>query len=408
VVVQVEVDARAFAATWVREETGEVVGTTLGNTMCWNPRRPWALTIEHEGDRLIAPCGECPGCLEFLRRRLADRLKARYGTKLTRLWIVRIWYPLELQAVLAHKLHRRKGLELEPGWYRLGVDSFAILSREKRLISALLKAIASRHHAEPVRLSRGRRAWRSLTAGLLVSRAVYGEHTNRWYARGLPPAERLRWDVVKRAMQKPWRRRTGARVRTGSRIILVPPAIWSMDGDRMREYRAAAAGASSPEEAMANRRRVAEIVAGAASHLKLDAPAQPALTREQVQTFYATMARRKAARASETPAATPNPSTLLGGGLRSSVHSLSTEGTHDAARELETWLHSGAPPPEMGRERDYEDWLDETWSDGRTRRAILGLRLRDTREQDKAVRQEKFLKELADWVERMRSKIRGG
>ena len=427
---EVQVETRAFAATWVREDTGEVVGATLGNTMCWNPRRPWALTIEHEGDRLVAPCGECPGCLEFLRRRLADRLKAKYsllpsastGTTSTvaagnatagatysgKLWLIRIWYPKELQAELAHKLHRRKGLELEPGFYRLGVDSFAVLSRSKASTPKVLRRLKLRHHVEPIRLSRGRRAWRKLTAGLLVARALYGEQVKRWYARGLPPAEQLKWDVVKKAMQKPWRRRTGARVRTGSKIILVPPAIWSLDGDRMKEYRAAAEAASSPEEAIANRRRLAELVAGASAHLILDAPAQPALSREEVQRFYASMAARKNKGASATAAAALHPSTLLGGGLRSSGHITPPGTAADGAPKLLDWLHSGAPPPEMGRARDYEDWLDECWTDGRTRRVIIEERMLHAREEGVDQGKEKFERELGSWLERMKSKARSG
>lgn len=425
--MRVEVEKAAFAATWRDETTGEVVGYTLGDTMCQSPRRPWALTIENDGDRLIAPCGECPGCLEFLRRRLADRLSRKYGkgtpaggggmsnaaprgvsasaTHSGPLWMVRIWYPAELQVGLSARLHRRKGLELEPGFYRLGVDSFALITHSKDNVPSVLRRVGVRFTVEPVRLSRGRRAWRTLTAGILVARAVYGEQVKRWYARGLPAAERLRWDVVKKAMQKPWRRRTGARVRTGRKIILVPPAIWSMDGDRMKEYRAAAAAASSPEEAIANRRRLAEIVAGAASHLMFDAPAKPALTREDVQRFYASMAARKRRGATETSAAALPPSTLLGGGLRSSLHSGSAPPGPETAVALEEWLHSGAPPPEMGRERDYEDWLDECWNDGRTRRAIIEERM--TQERAKRVDQgkSKFELEVGSWLERMKSKL---
>lgn len=425
--MRVEVETRAFAATWVREDTGEIVGTTLGNTMCWNPRRPWALTIEREGDRLIAPCGECPGCLEFLRRRLADRLKAKYGSvsgaasastttvrgrsasagasSLSPLWMVRIWYPAVLQVGLSARMHRWKDAELEPGFYRLGVDSFALLTRSKGALPQRLRRLGVRFTVEPVRLSRGRRAWRTLTAGIMVARAVYGEQVKRWYARGLPAAERLRWDIVKKAMQKPWRRRTGARVRTGSKIILVPPAIWSMDGDRMKEYRAAAAAASSPEEAIANRRRLAEIVAGAASHLILDAPAQPALSREAVQRFYASMAARKRRGATETSAAALTPSTLLGGGLQSSRHSGAAPPAPDGAVALEEWLHSGAPPPLEGRERDYEDWLDECWSDGRTRRAIIEARMVEEREKRVDQGKEKFEREVGSWLERMKQKL---
>jgi len=181
-----------------------------------------------------------------------------------------------------------------------------------------------------------------------------------------------------------------------------------MDGDRFKEYREAAAAASSPEKVIANRRRLAEIVAGATSHLILDAPAQPALTREAVQRFYAGMAARKNKGATEKSAAALNPSTLLGGGLLSSRRSLLTEGTHDAARELETWLHSGAPPQEMGREREYEDWLDQCWSDGRTRRAILVERATSDDAMRRARERGKYRADIDSWLERMKAKIRGG
>jgi hypothetical protein len=428
--VAVEVKKATFAATWRDEETGEILGYTLGDTMCRSPRRPWAMTGTDDEWQFPLPCGECDGCLERIRRALADRLNSKYGkpgraskenttsaaatyatagvTYSASLWLIRIWYPKELQVELSAKLHRRRGLDLEPGFFRLGTSSFAVLARSKEATPLLLRRLGLRHRVEPIRLSRGRRAWRRLTSGILVARVVYGEEVKRWYARGLPGAERMRWDVVKKAMQKPWRRRTGARVRTGRKIILVPPVIWSMNGDRFKEYREAAASAVSPEEAEGNKRWLAELVAGVATHSKLEAPAQPALSREAVQRFYAGMASRKNQGATETSAAAPNPSTLLGGGLQSSRHLSSNEPPASDPIALETWLHSGAPPPKMGRERDYEDWLDECWSDGRTRRAITESRMLEEREKPVDDRQHKFKLELDAWVERMKGKIHGG
>src|SRR5260370_31770997 len=95
------------------------------------------------------------------------------------LFVIRIWYPKELQVELSAKLHRRRGLELEPGFFRLGTDSFAVLARSKEIIPPLLRRLGLRHRVEPVRLSRGRRAWRKLTAGILVARAVCGEQVKR-------------------------------------------------------------------------------------------------------------------------------------------------------------------------------------------------------------------------------------
>ncbi len=62
----------------------------------------------------------------------------------------------------------------------------------------------------------------------------------------------------------------------------------------------------------------------------------------------------------------------------------------------------------MGREREYEDWLDECWSDGRTRRAIIEARMSQSVLRDRDRGREKFERETQSWLERMKSKIRGG
>ena len=56
---------------------------------------------------------------------------------------------------------RGPDLELEPGMYRLGASSFAVLSRERTLISKVFAGLGLKFRIEPVR----RRAWRALTAG---------------------------------------------------------------------------------------------------------------------------------------------------------------------------------------------------------------------------------------------------
>ena len=213
-----EASGRAFAATW-RDEKGAVVGTTYGGTMCLWPRKPWRIRFSGEGFEGVIRCGECPGCLEFDRRRLMDRLHTRYratgaarcvspstggsansaggADTFTKLFVIRIYAPIELHASLSRKLHRRRGLELEPGMWRMGASSFAILSRSDAWPPLVLRAMGLRFRVHPLRLSRGRRAFRILTAGLLVAREIYGEQINRWYARGLPPADRQKWEVKK-------------------------------------------------------------------------------------------------------------------------------------------------------------------------------------------------------------------
>lgn len=252
-----EASGRAFAATW-RTEQGEVVGTTFGGTMCLWPRKPWRIRFSGDGFEGVIRCGECPGCLEFDRRRLADRLQAKYGEGKGAMFIVRIWAPLDSHAAISHALHRRRGLELEPGMWRLGASSFALLSRERNRVSGLLLLAGVKHRVEPLRLSRGRRAWRVLTAGLIVAREIYGEQRNRFYARGLPAADRQKWEVKKLGSYKSYSRAASPRAWTGRRLVLVPPEVWQLRRADRRSLRGLLTRASDPEGV----KRVMQLVAG--------------------------------------------------------------------------------------------------------------------------------------------------
>jgi hypothetical protein len=334
--------ARAMACTWRNEETGEVVGSTWGGTCCWFPRKPWAIKISRDGLEHVIRCGDCPGCLEFDRRRLSDRLRAKYYPRgverrfdagahhavpsretlgLTApLYLARIYAPLEQHSRLSHSLHRRRGIELEPGYFRLGATSFAVLSRSRGPLAAILRAVRLEHRIESVQLKRGRRAWQPLTAGVLVAREVYGEQVKRWYARGLPKLEREPWQVEKRAMQKPWRRAGGARARTKSSVVLVPPELWRLPRGARRNLRAALSGARDPEGV----RRVMALVTQALGEknrpYNSQKPAVGRLTADQVREWYTRMAARKVAGShpsSESGSSSPN---LLGRGYGSSVH----------------------------------------------------------------------------------------
>jgi hypothetical protein len=281
-VVAEQASGAAFAATW-RDVDNQMVATTWGGTMCWFPRLPWRLRIAREGFEHVVRCGECPGCLEFERRRLADRLAQKYGAqdprlgrkgirgrdgcpgdrKSTRpeLWIVRIYAPLERHAALAHALHRRRGLTLEPGFWRLGRSSFAVLGCVPLEIAAAVKQMGLRCRVERVRFSRGRRAWRSLTAGIAVSRAAYGEQTKRWYARGLPASDRKKWDVIKLSAYKPYSRWASPRAWKSGNLVLVPPEVWRMKRVDRVALRKSMSMAATPELAAA----VAQVLAAQSS-----------------------------------------------------------------------------------------------------------------------------------------------
>ena len=315
-----QTEARAFGATWRDEVTGEIVGTAFGGTVCWFPRKPWTLKLGDPDWEFPPRCRECPGCLELDRRYLADRLKAKYsqvcgkkgrssgqnlGTRPADsqdrgapLFAVRIQAHKYEHASLSRKLHRRPSLELEPGFWRMGTASFAVLtSQAMRLVSALqLMGITAK--AYKVNLSRGRRAWRAITAGISVARDAYGENLNRFYARGLPKREKLTWKVNKSAMQKPWRRATGARVRTGRGVVLVPPELWRMPRTIRRDLRALMAAARTPEETKLALEAVADAFAGRSQQLDPNQPRGARLTTEQVRESYRLRDERKAARLS--------------------------------------------------------------------------------------------------------------
>lgn len=331
----------AFAATW-RNDRGEVVGSTWGGTMCWWPVKPWRIKIARDGFEHVIRCGECPGCLEFDRRRLASRLWNKYGEHYEKrpressresaaaarrpahsnrpLFIVRIWAPLERHAAVAHGLHRRRGLQLEPGLWRLGASSCALLSREKESLTRVLKRAGLRFRVEPLRLGRGRRAFRPLTAGLLVSREIYGEHKNRWYARGLPPAERERWEVQKIGKYKSYDRRRSPRAAAGNRVVLVPPGVWSLSRTDRSALRGHLVRQTNPEGVLAVMGLVADTIRKAGRELPVSAAAQPRLSREQVARWYARNAERAAARTENSAAASSLPPLSEVGGYRSSEH----------------------------------------------------------------------------------------
>jgi hypothetical protein len=330
-----------FAATW-RNSKGEIVGSTFGGTMCWMPLKPWSLRISREDWTGIVPCGECPGCLEFYRRRLADRLDAKYGVPRegqhrTRvkpeapgdhrsgsarpiLYLIRIYAPIEQHAALSRKLHRRRGLELEPGFIRLGATSFAVLSHARRSPPLTLNGEVLETRTEPILLSRGRRAWRSATAGMLVAREAYGEQRNRWYIRGLPAAEKESWNVLSQAGEKGYSRARDPRVWKHGNLTLVPPEIWSLGRGDRRTLRRDLGAASSPEGVARVMAMVSALVARKSQSSLIGPAGRPVLTREQVLESYAMAARRsKAASGSERPLISPSPPSE-GGGYISSVH----------------------------------------------------------------------------------------
>jgi hypothetical protein len=358
-----EASGEAFAATW-RNEQGAIVGKTFGGTMCLWPVKPWRIRFHKDGFEGVMRCRECPGCLEFDRRRMADRLQTKYGlmkpchgagrrgrapvgaaqppSRSSCLFVVRIWAPRDQpdplgivkkpagkkrptqwadnHSRLANKLHRRRGLELEPGMWRLGAGSFALISRSRDPLPALLKRLGLRHRIEPLRLSRGRRAWRVLTAGLLVAREIYGEQRNRWYARGLPAADRQKWEVLKIGKYQSYDRARSPRAWTGRKLLLVPPEVWQLRRTDRLALRGQLLRASDPEGVQRVMRLVADAIRNAKSRFDVSAAPKALLSREAVVRQYQQAAERSRARTDALTADSSITPTSEVGGYVSSEH----------------------------------------------------------------------------------------
>lgn len=351
-----------FAATW-RNQAGEILGSTSSATMCELRRNTWWLRISHEDFTAIVPCGECAGCLEFYRRRLADRLKRKYqdgsasgaarsasatttsaggaGSVRSILYLIQIFAPLEYHAALSRKLHRRRGVELEPGFLRLGATSFAVLSRVKSRPPLRLHGVVLETRTEAILLSRGRRAWRSATAGMLRERTEWGAQVKRWYIRGLPRAEKLDWTVDTQGGAKDYIKDGSPRAWKGNNIVLVPPDFWKLSRAERCAIRTDFGRKFSPE----GYARVIEIVRTALARqsqsLPLSPAVRPVLSREQVVESY----RRRAMKPVDASGSEPPSDFLIppseGGPYVSSVHLGGAGPPPNAAVAAE---HSGLAP----------------------------------------------------------------
>lgn len=344
----------SFAATW-RDDDGAIVGHSFGGTVCWFPKLPGRLRIAGEGFEHIARCRECPGCLELDRRRLADRLVEKYSaahgdevhstrvkgqcrkadrqSSRVALFLVRCYVPLENQGRFAHRVHRIRRLGLEPGFWRLGTSSVALLSRFRAPLVDWLRNKRIAFRIEPLKLRRGRRAWNSLTRGLLIAREKYGENLNRWYAKGLPQIDRQKWQVVKREYEKGYDRQSSPRAWKAGRVVLVPPEAWRLGRLDRRRLRAALRGVADPDQMPA----VAELAGKLASARSLDSllTASPQLlpSREQIEEFYVNQRARRGRRRGAASFDSSSSPTSEVGGYASSEHGIHTQPTAEELAE---------------------------------------------------------------------------
>lgn len=179
-------------AALLRDESGAVVGATCGDTSCWHPPRPGNYeSINQDGDEIAIPCRDCPGCREFYRRYLARRLYEHFKTAQEELWELQIACGLSAQSNVCSRLqHSAIGPSLR-GWCRAGADGVVLIvegANRRQLVPRSVARLISGW--KRIRMSRGRRAFASITAGMVRARAEYGEQVNRFYFRGVKPLPR--------------------------------------------------------------------------------------------------------------------------------------------------------------------------------------------------------------------------
>jgi hypothetical protein len=373
------------AATW-RDPSFKPIATSDARTMCYFPRRPGRLRAVRDGFTSVLRCRDCPGCYEFDRRRLAARLQAHYQNFTAQLWCARIRAPAEDHSRLSRNLHRRSALALEPGLYRCGPSSFQVLGRDEKLLRAALSELERPFRLWRVRLGRGRATWSRLTAGLLVSRAQYGEQTKRWYVAGLKPAEKLTWNIDRIPYEKGYDPRSSPRAWSEGELALVPPAAWALRPRDRRTVRNMYAHASDPESVAA----VMQVVATVAASLQspVNRSERPLLSRAAVAAHYAEMSRRRQVVSDAARAATDE----------------KIDRPAEGGRYASSVLVDNRAPPKLLSESELNAntsaglpvWIEREHKD------------RTARGQADAAKRARTQSWIEEWAERMRSKLKGG
>jgi hypothetical protein len=184
-----------------------------------------------------------------------------------------------------------------------------------------------------------------MSVGLVVARAAYGSNLNRWYLPGLPKLPREPWEIQRVAMQKPWRKWTGARTRNGRNVVLVPPELWRMSAATRSHFRDLQSKCRTPEDVQ-----------------RLKVEIELALTRSQTDLNYS----KPAARPSDIADAREYRRRYLLA-QAAGVHPNSGSGSFPPILDRGDYTtsdHSGNAPPAGV---DEETWLAELGPSGKPR-----------------------------------------
>jgi hypothetical protein len=339
-----------FGATF-RNTAGDIVGRTSARTLCWYPKAPSKFAaVSEDGRRETAiRCGECSGCLEYDAQILRERLRNKYRTVEGQLWAVIVSAAFLEQSKVRKRLSRIASSKGWLGFHRITIGSFAcIATEEPKSLAALSSRICCSMISVKLGAKKRNRSYRLLSQGLLVPRSKWGEQTNRFYHRGLPPREKDRWITSGRGgiRSRHPEFAVGVRAINGD-IGIYPPEAWrpprlvrrhERDRKRTSPLSSAAAAipnvlasimgvAKAPDLPVNRGRGEAAVPASVMSEFRVvPAPAGPASDRGLT-------ARRDRLVSAPAPSSEIRSRDLsLGSGYRSSVHSTGGDFDDWAAR----------------------------------------------------------------------------
>ena len=353
-------DPRDSLASWLRPDGSRryVPATTL----CWFPPKPHRLRARREGYEATLRCYDCPGCREFEAQRLARRYVAKYraraaaaassptGLRLLRisnkvssspqLFAVRVYCPKELVASTARRLRRCRGLEIDSGFARAGVESFMVVTSSVAELGAWLLRRRLRFDFRPLGDPTRARSWRWFVRGLTVPRSAYGENINRWYCRGLAPAEKLKCEVIKIAEYKRYDRGRDARVSSAQLGKLHPPQVWCLPRTLRVSVRRIERLATNPEVVRRIMPRLLELASRVGRPLDVSARPKTPEELERNRAFNIRMARNEPARTDDPISVNSSPPFLKG-----EVSEVVDNSSSQIGRPMSSIHSSGAPPP---------------------------------------------------------------
>ena len=244
--------AHEFGARWVDKNDNQV-GVTEGATMCWAPRQPHRWHASNGQYEVVWPCRECGGCLQFYRRRHAERLHARYKDDPRRFSLVKFKVPTERQLSFVRMARRLKDASVEPPFFRYGPDWAGLLTTTPAVLREALTARGVEVRTIPVTKQKYRSAWDFVTSGMLISRVQYGENVKRLYGRGLPAADTQHWENIKLVDYEPYHRHLSARAWTSDGRRLLPPRVLDAGKIDRPLIRAITEWARTPEDIESSR-----------------------------------------------------------------------------------------------------------------------------------------------------------